>query len=200
VLVEHRGKRPRVAATAYVAPTAVVCGNVTVGEESRVLFNAVVTAEGGAVEIGRSCIVMEHALVRGRDGHPTSLGNNVLVGPHAHVNGAEIGDNAFLATGMSVFPGACIGAGAEVRIGGIVHVNSTLPAGAVVPIGWVAVGDPARVLPPEAHDEIWAILEGLDFPRTAFGLERGPAEELMPAAMSRYAEWLGRHRDDRILD
>ena len=125
------------------------------------------------MEIGSPCIVMEHALVRGRVGHPTTLGDNVLVGPHAHVNGALVAENAFLATGASVFPGARIGARAEVRIRGVVHVNSALPPDVTVPIGWVAVGNPAEIFPPEAHDEIWAIQEGLDFPETVFGRTSG---------------------------
>jgi carbonic anhydrase/acetyltransferase-like protein (isoleucine patch superfamily) len=201
MLIEHEGDRPRIASSAYVAPTAVVCGNVTIGEDSRVLFNAVVTAEGGSVEIGARCIVMEHALVRGRAAHPTQVGDNVLVGPHAHVNGARIGENAFLATGASVFPGARVGARAEVRINGVVHVNSAVAPDATVPIGWVAVGDPARIFPPRSHDEIWAIQAGLDFPGTVFGLPRPAAgETLMPTAMRRYAELFGRHRDDRLLD
>ena len=201
MLIEHDGQRPRVSASAWVAPTAVVCGDVTIGEGSRVLFNAVITAEGGPVEIGSRCIVMEQALVRGRTGYPTRVGDNVLVGPHAHVNGAVVEDNALLATGVSVFPGGHVGARAEVRINGVVHVNSTLPAEATVPIGWVAVGHPARILPPEAHDEIWAIQEGLDFPGTVFGRGR-PAvgDSLMPAAMARYAERFGHHRDDRIVE
>lgn len=66
MLIEHEGEHPRIAHSACVAPTAVVCGDVTIGEGSRILFNAVVTAEGGAVEIGARCIVMEHALVLGR--------------------------------------------------------------------------------------------------------------------------------------
>ena len=201
MLIEHEGRRPRVAPSAYVAPTAVVCGDVTIGDDSRILFNAVVTAEGGRVEIGARCIVMEHALIRGRTGHPTTIGDNTLIGPHAHVNGAVIERDAFLATGVSVFPGARVGARAEVRINAVVHVNSTLPAGATVPIAWVAVGDPAEILPPRAHDEIWAIQERLDFPGTTFGLPRpAPGETVMPEAMARYAERFGRHRGDRILD
>jgi carbonic anhydrase/acetyltransferase-like protein (isoleucine patch superfamily) len=200
MLIEHDGKRPRIAPSAYVAPTAVVCGDVTIGDDSRILFHAVLTAEGGSVEIGDRCVVMEHALVRGRSGHPTQIGDNVLVGPHAHVNGATVGDNAFLATGVSVFPGARVGAEAEVRINAVVHVNTSLPPGETVPIGWVAVGDPARILPPEAHDEIWAIQEPLDFPRTVFGLPRAPAGTLMPEAMARYAERFGLHREDRIVE
>lgn len=194
-----RGVGPTIAPTAWVAPNAVVCGDVTLGEQSRVLFGAVLTAEAGSISIGSHAIVMEQALVRGREGHPTTIGEHVIVGPHAHVNGATIEETAFLATGTSVFPGAVVGAGAEVRIHGVVHVNSVLAPDALVPIGWVAVGDPAEVLPPGEHDAIWAIQEGLDFPGTVFGLERGPTRELMPQVTRRYAERFGRHRDDRVL-
>jgi carbonic anhydrase/acetyltransferase-like protein (isoleucine patch superfamily) len=197
MLVEHRGKRPSVDPSAYVAPNAVLCGDVRVGPDSRVLFGAVVTAEDGSVEIGARCVVMENALVRGRSTHPVKLGDDVLVGPHAHVNGTLVGDGCFLATGTSLFPGSRLGRDVEVRINGVVHVNTVLEDEALVPIGWVAVGDPARVFPPEEHDEIWRIQKPLDFPGTVYGLPReAPARE----RMERQADWFGAHRDDEILD
>ena len=154
MLIEHQGARPRVHPSAYVAPNAVVCGDVEIGADCRILFGAVLTAEDGPVRLGERCILMENAVVRGRAAHPVRMGDRVLVGPHAHVNGAEIGDEAFVATGASLFPGSRLGAGAEVRINGVLHVNSSLPAGAELPIGWIAVGDPAQMFPPENHDEI----------------------------------------------
>jgi carbonic anhydrase/acetyltransferase-like protein (isoleucine patch superfamily) len=198
VLIEHEGSSPRLAESAYVAPNAVLCGDVAVGEDARILFGAVLTAEGGRVEIGARAIVMENALVRGRRGHPATLGAHVLVGPHAHVNGATIEDEAFLGTGASVFPGATVGHGAEVRINGVVHVNSSLGAGVTVPIGWIAVGDPAELFPPDQHDELWPVQRSMDFPRTVFGLSR--EEATMEKVARRYAEQFGRHREDRVLD
>lgn len=200
MVIEHLGSRPSIAESAHVAPNAVVCGDVRIGEDARVLFGAVLVAEGGPVEIGSRSIVMEHALVRGRNGHPARVGDHVIVGPHAHLNGAVVEENAFLATGVSVFPGAVIGAGAEIRINGVVHVNTRIPSDGLVPIGWIAVGDPAEIFPPHEHDRIWAIQEKLDFPRTVFGVARAPAAELMPEVTRRYSELFGRHRGDRILD
>jgi carbonic anhydrase/acetyltransferase-like protein (isoleucine patch superfamily) len=179
-----------------VAPTAVLCGDVRVGPESRVLFGAVASAEDGLVEIGARCVVMENALLRGRDDHPVKLGDDVLVGPHAHVNGSEVGDGSFLATGCSLFPGSRLGREVEVRINGVVHVNSVLEDRAMVPIGWVAVGNPARIIAPWDHDEIWRIQEALDFPRTVYGLRRGATAR---ERMERQTEWFGAHRDDRVL-
>ncbi|HZD69265.1 MAG TPA: gamma carbonic anhydrase family protein [Actinomycetes bacterium] len=200
MLIEHRGQRPRVAPTAYVAPTAVVCGDVTIREDVRVLFGAVITAEGGPVEVGAGSIIMEQAVVRGRDGHPVRIGRHVLVGPHAHVNGAIVEDAAFLATGCSLFPGARVGAGAEIRVNGVVHVNTLIPAEGLVPIGWVAVGDPAEVLPPDQHERIWGIQQALDFPGTVYGVESDRAETMMSSITRGYVELFGHHRDDRILD
>src|SRR3954464_11796006 len=159
MLIEHAGKRPRIHESAYVAPNAVVSGDVTVGPGVRILFGAVVTAEGstGQVHLGRDCIVMENAVVRGRPGRPCRVGDSVLIGPHTHLNGCEVGDETFVATGASIFPGARVGARSELRIGAVLQVNSVLPEEATVPIGWIAVGDPAEAFPPASHDEIWAI-------------------------------------------
>ncbi len=199
MVIEHRGKRPSIADSAYVAPNALVSGDVTIEEDARVLFGAVLTAEGGPVEIGDATIIMEQAVVRGRERHRTRIGRHSIVGPHAHVNGAVVEDYAFLATGSSAFVGARVGAGAEVRVNGVVYVDSSLPAEAVVPIGWVAVGDPVEILPPDDHERIWSIQRGLDFPGTVFGLPRLPPGELMEKATAQYAEAFGRHQEDLVL-
>ncbi len=201
MLIEHQGKRPRVHATAYIAPTAVLCGDVVVDEDCRVLFGAVLVGDGGPVEIGRQCIIMENAVVRGTPRHPTRLGDHVLVGPRAYLTGCTIGDDVFLATGATVFNGARVAARAEVRVNGTVHIGTRVQADATVPIGWVAVGDPAEIRPPGEHDKIWAVQEPLNFPRTVFGLERpAPGDTIMPELTRRYARALARHKDDRILD
>jgi carbonic anhydrase/acetyltransferase-like protein (isoleucine patch superfamily) len=200
VLIEHRGAAPRIADSAYVAPNAVVCGDVTIGEGTRVLFGAVITSENGRVEIGRDVIVMENAVVRARAGHDVSIGDSCLVGPHAHVNGASVGSSVFIATGVSMFPGVRIADRCEIRIGAVVHVNSSLPEGAMVPIGWIAVGDPAALFPPERHEDIWPIQRELDWPMTVYGIPREKeGETIMPQAMRRYSELFGAHADDRVV-
>ncbi len=200
MLLEHQGKQPRIDASAYIAPTATVCGDVTIGENCRVLFGAVLTAEGGPVVIGPRTIIMENAVIRGSARHPVQLGAHVLVGPRAYLSGCTVEDDVFLATGATVFNGAHLGARTEVRIDGVVHLKTYLPPDSLVPIGWVAVGDPAQILPPDQHSAIWAIQEPLNFPREVFGLERAPqGETIMPELTRRYTRFLARHREDRIL-
>lgn len=197
--LEHLGKRPRVHDSAYIAPNAVLCGDVTIGAHSRVLFGAVLTAETGPVKIGQHCIVMEHAVLRGTQARPVALGDHVLVGPHAHLTGCTVEDNVFLATGTRVFNGAHIGQDSEVRINAVVHLQTRLPQATIVPIGWIAVGDPADILPPQEHERIWAVQEALDFPQVVFGQERAPNRAFMPTMTERYARALNAHREDRIL-
>lgn len=196
MLVEHRGNRPQVHPTAFIAPTAVVSGEVFVGAGARILHGAVVTAEDGAVVLGENVVVMEQALVRGRAGHPATVGDAVMIGPHAHVNGATIGSGAFIATGASLFPGAVVGDGAEVRINAVVQVNTRLEPGAVVPIAWVAVGDPAQLFPPDQHDAIWAVQRELDFVGTVYGATR---ETTMAELMAAQSDFYGAHRDDTVV-
>jgi carbonic anhydrase/acetyltransferase-like protein (isoleucine patch superfamily) len=196
MLIRHRDHEPSIDPQAYVAPSAVIVGNVRIAAGARILHGAVLTAEDGEVEIGADTVVMEHALVRGRAGHSARIGSAVMVGPHTHVNGSIVESEAFIATGASLFPGSRIGAGAEVRINGVVQVNTVVPAGAVVPIGWVAVGDPAQILPPERHEEIWAIQRELDFGGTVYGVDRDvPMRELM----RRQSAYYGAHAEDTVL-
>jgi carbonic anhydrase/acetyltransferase-like protein (isoleucine patch superfamily) len=163
-----------------------------------VLYGAVLTADGGPIRVGAQCVVMENAVLRGTKDHPVEMGDRVLVGPRAYLSGCTIGNEVFLATGSTVLNGARLGEGAEVRVNGTVHIATVLADQAMVPIGWIAVGDPATVLPPDRHDEIWAVQEPLDFPQVVFGVNRSP--HAMAEIMGRYTRGLGRHSTDRIID
>ena len=82
------------------------------------------------------------------------------------------------------------------RINAVVQVNTAVAAGAVVPIGWVAVGSPAQLFSPDRHDEIRAIQQTLDFVGTVYGA--GP-ETTMAELMSGQSDFYGAHRTDRIV-
>ena len=196
---EHLGARPRIHPSAVIAPTAVVSGDVEIGPDCRVLHGAVITSEGGAITLGENVIVMENALIRATAANPVHIGSHVLVGPMASISGATIGDEVFLATGTRVFNGARIGARCEVRINAVVHLRTTLPERSTVPIGWVVVGDPAQVLPPDRHEEIWAAQRELDFPGYVFGLDRD-TPDLMVQLTERYGRSLARHEHDARID
>jgi carbonic anhydrase/acetyltransferase-like protein (isoleucine patch superfamily) len=200
-LIEHGGVVPAVHASARIAPTAVIVGDVTVGAGTSVGYGAVLTAESGPIRIGCDCIVMDTAVLRGITNHPVDIGDRVLVGPRSHLSGCTVEDEVFLATGTTVLNGAHLEHGVEVRINGVVHIRTRLPAFATVPIGWVAVGDPAEILPPDQHEAIWKLQRPLDFPGYVFGAVR-PADgvSLLAEVAPRYAAALTvTHLADRVI-
>jgi carbonic anhydrase/acetyltransferase-like protein (isoleucine patch superfamily) len=198
MILTHEGKTPELHIDAYVAPNATVCGDVRLGPGVRVMFGACVVAEGQPLVVGANTIIMENAVVRSTGEHATRIGASCLIGPHAHLVGCTLADAVFVATGAAVFHGATLGFGAEVRVHGVVHLRTSLPAHATVPIGWVAVGTPAEILPPEQHEAIWALQRPLDFPGFVYGVARPPeGESAMPEITRRRSAALARHAEDR---
>ncbi|MBW2412119.1 MAG: gamma carbonic anhydrase family protein [Deltaproteobacteria bacterium] len=197
MIISHEGKAPQIDPSAVVTPTATICGDVTMGPNCRIMHGAAVIAEGGSITIGEQCIVFENAVIRSNQNHSAEIGNYCLIGPNAHVVGCTLEDSVFIASGAAVFHGARACEGSQVRINGVLHIKSRLEANAVVPIGWVAVGDPARIFSPDKHDQIWAIQKPLNFPLTVYGYDRGVAS--MQKITGRLAENLASHRDDSIL-
>ena len=196
MLLAHAGYAPSVDPSAWVAPDATVCGDVRIGPGARVMHGARLIGEGGgAIRIGRNTIVMENAVVRAGARHPCAIGDACLIGPCAHVTGATLEDEVFIATSASVFHGAVVERGAEVRVHATVHLRTRLAAGSTVPIGWVAVGDPARILSPDRHEEIWAVQEPLNFPDFVYGIERG-VTGFMVQVTQRLSETLAAHAED----
>ena len=159
------------------------------------MHGASVIAEGGRITIAEHAIVMENAVIRSTARHSCAIGNFCLVGPNAHLVGCTLEDEVFIATGASVFHAAHVGRGSEVRINAVVHLRTRLSPGQTVPIGWVAVGDPVQILPPDQHDRIWQVQEPLNFPLTVYGLERQDAS--MIGITRHLAAMLASHRDDQ---
>lgn len=200
MLISHLDSVPEIHASAYVAPGAIVCGKVVAGEGSRILHGAVVVAEGGRLNIGRDCVVMHNAVVRSTQKYSTRIGDHCLIGPNAHVVGCSLEEDVFIATGAAVFHGARLGARSEVRINGVVHLKTVVAPDTTIPIGWVAVGNPARILPPGEHDRIWSIQQPLDFPQSVYGVERpAPGESIMPEVTRHLSELYASHVDDEVI-
>lgn len=173
---------------------------VTIGARCRIMFGACVIAEGEPIAIGDDCVVMEHAVIRSTDQHQMTVGKHCLIGPQAHLVGCTLDDCVFIATGATVLHGARLRFNVEVRVNAVVHIRTELVAHAVVPIGWIAVGTPATILPPDQHDAIWAVQKGLDFPRYVYGVTRAPEGHTnMPEITTRRSEALGRHSSDEAL-
>ncbi len=128
--------------TAYIAPGAVVVGDVTIGPQSSVWFNAVIRGDVEAIRIGSRTNIQDLALLHADEGFPCTLGNRVTVGHSAIVHGARVDDDVMIGMRAVVMNGAHIGAGSIVAVGAVVL------EGTVIPPGSVAMGVPAKVKRP----------------------------------------------------
>ena len=201
--IRHLGREPSIHPQAYVAPSAVISGQVSIGAGSCIMHGAVLAAEGGPVQIGAGCVIMEHAVLRGTARHPLLIGDHVLAGPHTQLTGATVTDEVFIAAGAMVCNGAHLGRAAAVGAGAVVHLGAIVAPRARIPVGWVAVGDPARIYPPGEAEAIGAGLAetGWSFLPLAFGIDdAGGRREQLRAALGRYTAALARHhRQDQII-
>ena len=200
MILSSANKRPKIHSSAYVAPTATISGDVTIGAETAVLHGAIVTAEGAPLTIGARCVVMENAVLKSSGGtslqYPLSIGDRCIVGPHAYVVGATIGEGCFIASGAKIFNGATLEPGSGVALGGIVHVKARLGAGSSVPMQHIAYGDPAAIVPPEHAEKVRA---KIDFWADVFNLE--PGERVRAQAAETYARFLRKsHAQDAVLE
>lgn len=203
MLIRHRGAEPQVDPTAYVAPNATLVGDVRVGAHARVMYGAVLDAEGSWVEIGAHTIVSEHVVLRATavTDAPVVLADHVFVGPHATVLGARVDTCAYLAANATVLQSATVGAGACVAVGALVHARTVLPGEFFLPPHTTAVGDPAEVFGPDRADELAAAIAGVGFADAAFGVRvewTDRVSRYREATEVRSAEYAA-HADDEIV-
>ncbi|MBV9600386.1 MAG: gamma carbonic anhydrase family protein [Chloroflexi bacterium] len=140
-------------AEAYVAPGAMLVGDVSLAAECGVFPGAVLRAEAAPIRIGRQANVQDNCVVEGTPGHPVSIGERVTLGHNARVFGATIDDRAMVAIGATVLPGAHVGQHA------IVAANATVPENMDVPARKLVIGH-GRVLRDVSQTEVDRIESG----------------------------------------
>ena len=133
------GVAPQIHADAWVAPGAVIVGNVIVEEGASVWFNAVIRGDNEPVTIGPRCNVQDGCVLHSDPGFPLTLKADVTLGHAAIVHGCTVGAGALIGMGATVLNGARIGDGA------LVGANALVPEGKEVPAGTMALGSPAKV-------------------------------------------------------
>ena len=129
--IEFQGKSPRVAESAFVAPTAMLIGDVVVGEESSIWFGVVLRADGGSIRIGARSAIEDNAVVHSRPHRTTVVGNDVTVGHCAVLDDCVIEDRALIGSTAVVLSGAIVGNSTVVGAGSVVTVDAHVPAGIV---------------------------------------------------------------------
>lgn len=139
--------------TASVANGAIIVGDVSVGDYTTILFNAVLRGDVDGIRIGRCSNIQDNATVHTDRGRPAVIGNNVTVGHNAVVHGCTVGDNSLIGMGAIVLNGAKIGKNCLIGAGSLVL------EGQVIPDGSLAAGNPAKIKRMLTEREIQKIYE-----------------------------------------
>ncbi len=150
-LFSFEGKTPRVHPTAFIAPTAVLVGDVTVEENASVWYNAVLRADFGPIVVRRGANVQDCAVVHVTSAHSVEIGPGATIGHTCVVHGATIAEEALVGNGSTVLDGSRIGTRAMVAAGALVTPGTDIPD------GMLALGAPAKVKGPLAGTpaEFW---------------------------------------------
>jgi carbonic anhydrase/acetyltransferase-like protein (isoleucine patch superfamily) len=144
----HRGRIPRVAASAYIDPSAQVIGDVEVGERSSIWCNATLRGDVHQIRIGEETNVQDNCVLHGqKDQWPVMLGDRVTVGHAAVLHGCVIEDDCVIGIGAIVLNGATIGKGSIIAAGALV------PEGMEIPPGSLVMGSPGQVKRPVRPEE-----------------------------------------------
>ena len=149
---ETERKVPRVHDSAFIAPGAVVLGDVTVGEDVGIWYNAVVRGDRGPIVIGSRSNIQDNAVVHLDHRFPVTIGENVTIGHCAVIHGCAIGDNTLVGMGAIVMNGARIGKNCIVGAGALVIQGMEVPDNSLV------LGSPAKVKRAVTEEEIAANL------------------------------------------
>jgi len=205
MLIRNRGAEPVIDPSAFVAPTAVLVGRVSVGPRARIMYGAVLDSEASKVKISETAIVCENAVLRatsaGDADLPVVVGDHAFVGPHATLLGCIVEPACYLATGATVLQGATLGSGAVVAVGALVHANAKVPSEFFVPPNTIAVGDPLQVYAP-GEEGLAEAIRSANFAQTAFGVKTAWEERIQRYRESAEvrAEEFGSHLEDTVLD
>ncbi len=138
-IVELDGVGPAIGDDVFLAPTAVLIGDVRVAEKCNIWFGTVLRGDVSHIEIGAGCSIQDTAVIHCASELPTVIGADVVIGHGAMLEGCTIEDGALIGMGAIVLQHARIGAGAMVAAGAVVSERTEIPPGVL------AAGVPAQV-------------------------------------------------------
>jgi len=141
LILPFRGHLPRIAASAFVAPTAAIIGDVVIGEEASVWFGCTLRGDINSIRVGARSNLQDGTVVHvDRDRFAIHIGADVTIGHAAVIHACTLEDGCFVGIGAVVMDGALVESGAMVAAGALVTPGKRVPAGEV----WA--GRPARRL------------------------------------------------------
>lgn len=140
MIEKYKDKNPKIHDSCFVASSADIIGDVTVGEHSSIWYKAVLRGDVNRIEVGKYSNVQDGCIVHVGNEQPTIIGDNVTIGHGAIIHGCTLKNGAFVGMGAIILDGAIIGEGALIGAGALVTEGKEIPPYSL------AVGVPARVI------------------------------------------------------
>ena len=138
MIVTFRGKTPQVSPDTFIAETATLIGDVSVGPDSSVWYGVVIRGDCSRITVGRGTSIQDNAVLHTEKDRPLAIGDNVTVGHGAIIHCAPVGSNTLIGMGAVLLDGAVIGDHCVIGAGAVIKEK------AVVPPGSMMVGVPAK--------------------------------------------------------
>ena len=136
----YRGKRPEIAASAYIDPAAIIIGDVVLGQDSSVWPCSVIRGDVHYIRIGARTNIQDGSVLHVmRDEYPLILGDNVTIGHGVTLHGCNIESRCLVGMGSIILNGVTIGAGSIVAAGTLLLERTAIPPGSLV------VGHPGKI-------------------------------------------------------
>lgn len=122
------GKKPKIHDSVYIAPTAVIIGDVIIEENTNIWFGAVIRADRGPIKIGKNTSIQENVTIHIEKGTSVIIGSNCIIGHHAMIHGpAEIGDGCLIGIGSNVLHNTKMNDGSMIAAGAVI-TNKEIPS------------------------------------------------------------------------
>jgi carbonic anhydrase/acetyltransferase-like protein (isoleucine patch superfamily) len=142
MIIEYNGKHPQIAADAFIAPTAVIAGDVIVKSGANIWFGAVLRGDENQIVIGERSSIQDNVVIHCSVENPTIVGPDVTIGHSVVLEACRIEAGALVGMNATVLDGAVVGQRALIAAGSVVRENQ------VIPPAMLAAGVPAQIKGP----------------------------------------------------
>lgn len=139
MIVDFKGKNPKISETAFIADSADIIGDVEVGDFSSIWFNAVLRGDKNKIKIGNRTSIQDNVVIHVNREYEVRVGDDVSVGHGAVLHGCKIGNNVLIGMNSTVLNGAEIGKNS------IIGANALIPEGKKFPENSLIIGVPGKV-------------------------------------------------------
>ena len=153
MIKELKGKKLKINESCFIAETASVVGEVTIGEDSSVWYGAVIRSDMNKTIIGSRTNIQENTTVHNDTDFPTIIGDEVTIGHNCIIHGCTIKNNSLIGMGAIILNGATIGENTIIGAGSLVTQNKEIPSGVL------CMGSPAKIIRNLTEEEIASLKE-----------------------------------------